>query len=130
VVNECGTCKHKGTRACMSHGYEDLSESCSYKLGVNAEESMRNLNGTFIDVWTPEHDKQVRDTVLDELDKMIMKRTDELLKEFQALQIPKSIPVWERRLGVGEVLDMIEEIRQGGEIIENQFVVGAEADHE
>jgi len=114
----------------MSHGYEDLSESCSYKLGVNAEESMRNLNGTFIDVWTPEHDKQVRDTVLDELDKMIMKRTDELLKEFQALQIPKSIPVWERRLGVGEVLDMIEEIRQGGEIIENQFVVGAEADHE
>jgi ribosome-associated translation inhibitor RaiA len=71
-----------------------------------------------------------REKVLDELDKMIMKRTDELLKEFQALQTPKSIPVWERRLGVGEVLDMIEEIRQGDEIIENQFVVGAEVDHE
>jgi hypothetical protein len=53
-----------------------------------------------------------RDTVLDELDKMIMKRTDELLKEFRALQTPKSILVWERRLGVGEVLDMMAELRQ------------------
>jgi hypothetical protein len=61
---QCETCKHKGTRACMSHGYKDLPESCSYKLGVNAEEAMRNLNGTHIDVWTMKHDKEVREKVL------------------------------------------------------------------
>jgi hypothetical protein len=64
---QCETCKHKGTRACMSHGYKDLPESCSYKLGVNAEEAMRNLNGTHIDVWTMKHDKEVREKVLDNL---------------------------------------------------------------
>ena len=58
----------------MSHGYEDLPESCSYKLGVNAEESMRNLNGTHIDVWTMKHDKEVREKVLDELVSMIQSK--------------------------------------------------------
>jgi len=76
---QCETCKHKGTRACMSHGYEDLPESCSYKLGVNAEEAMKNLNGTHIDVWTMKHDKEVREKVLDEYnDELLTKLVQEL----------------------------------------------------
>lgn len=51
-TEQCHTCKHEGTRACMSHGYPEVPKSCQYKLGTHAEESMRNLNGTFIDCWT------------------------------------------------------------------------------
>lgn len=57
------------------------------------------------------YDPQV-ERVLDKLDKMIMKRTDELLEEYHKLLPTKSYLVWERRLGVGEVLDMIAELRQ------------------
>jgi hypothetical protein len=51
-----------------------------------------------------------RDKVLDELDKKVMKRTDELLSEFHINCGDRYI--WEYRLGLGEVLDMIEELRQ------------------
>ena len=55
-TEQCHTCKHEGTRACMSHGYPEVPKSCQYKLGTHAEESMRNLNGTSIERWTKEHE--------------------------------------------------------------------------
>ena len=56
---QCHTCKHEGTRACIYHGYTELPKSCPYKLGRDAEYAMKNLNNTFIDCWTPEHDAAV-----------------------------------------------------------------------
>ena len=46
----------------MYHGYPEnaIPPSCSCKIGTLAEEAMRNLNGTFIDVWTPEHDAAIK----------------------------------------------------------------------
>jgi len=59
-TEQCITCKH-GTRACMFHGYpkSEIPKSCSYKLGVDSEETMRNLTGTHIDCWTKDHDDTV-----------------------------------------------------------------------
>jgi len=61
--------------------------------------------------------KDERNKILDELDRRIMVRATELSEELQTLKTPKSQLVWERRMGLGEVLDMIEDIRQrdGGE---------------
>ncbi len=56
--------------------------SCSYKLGIDAAEAMRNLNGTFIDVWTPEHDAAIRqderEKVLDKVIQEINQATPEI----------------------------------------------------
>lgn len=49
--------------------------------------------------------------ILDKLDERIMERICELMVEYQKLQPTKSYLVWERRLGIVEVLDMIAEIR-------------------
>lgn len=65
-TRQCKTCKHTGTRACMYHGYPEteIPPSCAYKLGTNAEEAMRNLTGTFIDVWSPEHETRFKEKIL------------------------------------------------------------------
>lgn len=65
-TEQCKTCKHKETRACMYHGYPEteIPPSCGCKLGITAEEAMRNLNGTFIDCWTKEHDARITANII------------------------------------------------------------------
>jgi hypothetical protein len=60
TTGQCENCKNKGKRSCMYHGYSNIPLSCNCKIGDMAEEAWRNLTGTFIDVWTPEHDEQIR----------------------------------------------------------------------
>ena len=68
-LHQCSTCKLEGKRSCMYHGYpaSQISDSCSYKIGTNVEESLKNLNGTYIDIWTKEHDEEVIQKSNDEL---------------------------------------------------------------
>jgi hypothetical protein len=67
---QCHTCKLKGRRSCTYHGYpssEIPTDSCTYKVGIDSEEALKNLNGTHIDVWTKEHDIEVNERVLSSL---------------------------------------------------------------
>ena len=49
VLDECGTCYLKGTRACnYYHGYPNIPPSCEYKVGIYAQFALDNLAGTFI----------------------------------------------------------------------------------
>jgi hypothetical protein len=61
MTTQCETCKHNEKRSCIYHGYPttEIPNSCAYKLGTHAEEAMRNLNGTHIDVWTKKHDAEI-----------------------------------------------------------------------
>jgi hypothetical protein len=69
IMNQCNNCRLKDTRACTYHGYPEstIPESCNYKIGNAAEESLCNLTGTFIDVWTEEHNNKIRKELLDKI---------------------------------------------------------------
>lgn len=66
-LEQCNTCRLEGKRSCMYHGYpsSQIPNSCSYKMGINAEEALRNLDETFID----EHWRELvmSDIIVDEL---------------------------------------------------------------
>jgi hypothetical protein len=47
---QCGTCIHAEKRTCMYHGYPEdvIPPSCEYKIGISAQEAMKNLEGIWL----------------------------------------------------------------------------------
>ena len=105
TTGQCENCKNKGKRSCMYHGYSNIPLSCNCKIGDMAEEALRNLNGTFIDVWTLDHDEKIRQDATEKVLDEVYQRCMEIREDLPTPDPPKIIYA-------GQFEDVIEALRK------------------
>jgi len=112
TTGQCKNCKNNGKRSCTYHGHHPdykIPSPCQYKIGDDAEEALRNLNGTFIDVWTPEHDEKIRQDEREKVLEMLNKRKTLNKKVYISNPEMKELG----KIRIEEIDGIIESLRAG-----------------